>query len=209
MAFIQYPWRFLALATFFISFLSGTYLKIFQKQKKFFSPLLALVLIAGLFYLNLKYFKVKTNFAVTASDYYEEKNIKWVASKISDEYLPKDFPTPQSQSEAAWDKLELIKGQAEIKNMVLTPHQYSFVVSTLNDSEILVNLAYFPGWKLWVNGKETLPTLDSGKIKLSLSSGSYKILLKFTNTPIRTLANFVSFISLFSLLFLILRRKKI
>lgn len=202
MAFIQYPWRFLALSTFFVSFCAGA-VTLRLPKKKVIKWAVSVALILVLLFLNVKYFRPQIYLNLGAKDYINEENLKWRTSKISDEYLPKDFPVPQNSNEVAWEKIELIKGMGEVKNLAIKPHQYSFEVSAQTDSEILVNLAYFPGWKLWINGKETKPILDSGRIRLPLPAGSHKVLLKLTDTPIRTIANLVSLISLFGCIFLI------
>jgi hypothetical protein len=133
---------------------------------------------------------------MTTADYLSEENIKWRTSKISDEYLPKDFPVPQDKSEVAWKKIEVISGQAGIKNIFDKSHFLKFETEVIEPAEILINTAYFPGWKLWVDGKLTSPSLDSGKIKLSLPAGLHQVIFKFVNTPIRHLANLISFLSL-------------
>jgi len=202
MAFIQYPWRFLALSTFFASFCAGA-VTLWLPKKKVIKWAVSAALILGLLFLNIKYFQPQTYLNLGVKNYINEENLKWKTSKISDEYLPKDFPVPQNSSEVAWEKIKLIKGVAEFKNQILKPHQYSFEILAQTDSEILVNLAYFPGWELWINGKEAKSTLDSGRIKQSVPAGSHKILLKLTNTPVRTLANLISLISLFGGIFLI------
>jgi hypothetical protein len=205
MAFIQYPWRFLTLATFFASFSAGA-VTLWLPGKKVIKWAVIIALILVMLSLNIKYFRPQKYLPIVAGDYISDENLKWKTSKISDEYLPKDFLVPQNLSEVAWEKIILTRGTAELKNQILKPHQYSFEVSAQTDAEILVNLAYFPGWKLWISGKETQPTLDSGRIKLSLPPGSHNILLKFTDTPIRTLANLITLISLLVFIILVIDR---
>ncbi|EKD87508.1 MAG: hypothetical protein ACD_36C00048G0004, partial [uncultured bacterium] len=47
-------------------------------------------------------------------------------------------------------------------------------------------------WHYLVNGKETIEYLDRGLPVLSIPEGESVVEMRFTNTPIRTLANTVT-----------------
>jgi len=223
MAFVQYPWRFLVFTVFAASFMAGAVrlwfnllpplpTKVgssvatneespsmeagggFNKNHKI-TYIGGGVIILILLFFSLKYFQPQTYFDVSAADYINEENIKWETSKISDEYLPKDFPRPQNKNEVAWGKVAVLMGEAEIKNLKLKPHQYSFELKAGEKAEILINTAYFPGWKVWVDGEEIKVTLDNGKIKFTPPPGEHKVIVRFANTPIRALANLISLVS--------------
>ena len=73
-----------------------------------------------------------------------------------------------------------------------------------------VKITNFPGWKVWVDGKETSIN-DNNKYKLitvSVPPGDHKITVKFTNTPVRTLGNLVSLICILGLVLYGFRRSK-
>src|SRR3989344_295011 len=102
MVFFQYPWRFLLLASFFSSFLSGSILvflnkELFKKYGVYISAILIFLLIS----FNIKLFNPQTILAKTPLDYTSEFALKWTASKISDEFLAPDFKKPESESEIA------------------------------------------------------------------------------------------------------------
>jgi hypothetical protein len=207
MAFIQYPWRFLIFASFFSSFLAGSIINLRLKKVKWWPPLTTGIFIGCLFFLNIKYFRPQMFFKITAADYLSEENIKWRTSKISDEYLPKNFPVPKDKSEIAWKKIEIISGQVEIKNISNKSHFLKFDTEAMEPAEILINNTYFPGWKVWVNRKEEKPRVEEGKIKIKLNAGRQKVFLKFNNTPVRNLANFLSLLSLVGLVWFVLEYK--
>jgi len=196
LAFVQYPWRFLVLAVFAASFAAGGIATAF---KKFTLPVSG-VLLFTLLILNTKYFQPQSFNGLTSAEYTAEEKIKWETSRISDEYLPKDFPTPTSRDDVAWEKLAILSGQASLNHLNLRSHQYNFDLSAQTPTEVLINVAYFPGWKVWVNGNETDPAIVDGKIRLSFVPGDYQVVLKFTNTSIRTLANLMTLISILVLL---------
>ena len=207
MAFIQYPWRFLVFASLVSSFLAGSIIILLPKKTKWYPPLAAGIFVGALLFFNLKYFQPQTYLKVTVSDYLTEENIKWWTSKISDEYLPKDFPLPKDKSEVAWKKIEIVSGRAEVKSIFNKSHFLKFEIEAMEPTEILINTAHFPGWKIWINQKEERPKIEEGRIKLSLDAGKQKVFLKFNNMPVRNLANLLSLLSLGGVVWFVLEYK--
>jgi len=195
LAFIQYPWRFLILATFAASLMAGSAALWFKKKGTVFSFLFGGIVVLMLLLPNIKYFQPQFYLNVSTSDYINEENIKWETSKISDEYLPKEFPVPENRNEVAWGKVAVLEGEAEIKNLALKSHQSTFNIAGKTEAEILVNTAYLPGWKVWVDGREADFALEGGKIKISPLPGEHQISVRLTDTPIRTIANLISLVS--------------
>ncbi len=196
MAFIQYPWRFLAFSTLAVSFMAGSLISWQPKKLNWWPAVISSVFIIGLLVLNTKYFQPQTFLGVTAAGYINEENIKWKISKISDEYLPKEFPVPQSEEEIAWEKVKVIEGEAEIKSQDFKHHLYQLEIEARTDSQILVNTAYFPGWRIFVDDEKVAPRIEAGRIKFALNPGAHRVILKFVNTPVRRLANLISLLSL-------------
>lgn len=104
MSFFQYPWRFLIMASFFSSILSGAIIPL-SSEFKIKPYLVAFLLVFFLLFFNLKFFVPQTIFPSTASDFTNEKALKWTASKISDEYLPSNFTKPKSEKEVSKDPI--------------------------------------------------------------------------------------------------------
>lgn len=98
MAFFQYPWRFLLLASFFSSLLAGSLVYLLM-QLKVRSYLIVVPLVFFLIFLNQKLFTPQTILLRTAEDYTNENALKWTASKISDEFLPPNFKKPMNQND--------------------------------------------------------------------------------------------------------------
>ncbi len=100
MAFLQYPWRYLLLISFFTSFLSGSSVLLIKRfnplrYDKFVYYILVLIIFI-LVFVNGKLFNPQVIIMKTANDYIDDYTLKWSASKISDEYLPKNFKKPNS-----------------------------------------------------------------------------------------------------------------
>ena len=191
MAFIQYPWRFLGPAILFGSVLIGGLLILLGK-KETSKAILIFFLSAGLIVFSLKYFKVQTVINKTDSDYLSEENIKWEISKISDEYLPSDFPVPQKQEEIVWNKIIVLTGMAETEERENLFTEQKFLIKVEDRGEILVNTTFFPGWQAELNGQNIEPEIYRGKMKFVLPLGEHLLRTEFKDTPIRKVANVVS-----------------
>ena len=131
MAFFQYPWRFLLLLSFFSSFLAGS-LAVLLKHFRILTYVIVLSLIFSVLFFNVKLFVPQIILQKTVTDYTNEITLKWTVSKISDEYLPKNFKKPTSPKNVYKGKVNLKTGETAIERV-------SNVISLLG------LLALFPG----------------------------------------------------------------
>lgn len=203
MAFIQYPWRFLVLAGFLVSFLAGG-IVLYLRRNSPLAYLPAFFIMITLISLNSGYFRPQFLSQTSDQAYLEEFNLKWLTSKISDEYLPKDFPNPQNPGEVAWERLMVLD---QTEPVILKDKTNQLVFETQSDQEAvaIINLAYFPSWRFWIDGQETVPQPEEGVIKLTLPSGDHLVEARLTSTLIQKTANFISLFSLGGLFFLLKR----
>ena len=109
MAFFQFPWRFLLMASFFSSLMAGSFIWLitFLPIKRFFPHFvfeISVLLIFVLLFLNVKFFIPQKFLQVNSNYYTNEYSLKWTTSKISDEYLPKDIKKPKNAEEALLNK---------------------------------------------------------------------------------------------------------
>ncbi|MBI2420750.1 MAG: hypothetical protein HYV38_01570 [Candidatus Levybacteria bacterium] len=116
MAFFQYSWRFLILASFFSSLLAGYIIWFLKKPATYLS---AIILIFFLLFYNLKLFNPQAILSKTSEDYTSKRSLKWVASKISDEFLPPNFNKPKSEYEVSKKPLPFTETNAQkISNLI-------------------------------------------------------------------------------------------
>jgi len=137
MAFFQYPWRFLMLASFFSSMLAGS-LIFLSKQFKIKSYLAALLMIFLLLFFNLKFFVPQVIVSRTVNDYTNETTLKWTVSKISDEYLPSDFRKPKSLN-------DVYKGQSTIRVQETPVEKVSNLISIIGLLALFLGIILFKG----------------------------------------------------------------
>jgi len=190
--YLQFPWRFLALATFFVSFLGGgVFLLLSRKANWLVILLLGITLI-----LNYSYFRPEK--MILLSD--EEKLFssrgwyKLQTDAIFD-YLPKSASLPPSSPAP---EIPVVKeGVARINSFKKGTNWMKADVSVFEKTVLWFPAFCFPGWKAWVNKEEVkiscVPKL--GVISLSLPAGAQNVYLRLVNTPIRSWGNFISLVS--------------
>lgn len=210
MKFFQYPWRFMIMATFTSSLLGGflisnvNYFSSNNKIIQIFKFASSTLLIIAIFLLYAKLFVPQTVNGKTAADYTSEFNLKWTISKISDEYLPGNFSKPETKDEIVKEKFEIIKGSAQISNEVFTINKIYADISANTESEVLIKIAYFPAWNLYLNNsKHDFKISDKG-IMTVIPDGESKLRLEFRQTNLEKVANILSISGMLGLLAVII-----
>lgn len=201
LAYTQFPWRFLGISIFLVA-LSGGSLGEYLKQK--FTVLgVALVLLVVI--VNVKYFEPE-------SYYYDSTDAHYVYDILpKDDKLPKDY-LPKWAKVIMSEKIEAphaLSGKVEASGYQAKTASAGFSVNVLEDSDIEVPVSYFPGWEVKANGEVITQEEPSnlGLIRFRLPKGGYEVKLSFTNTPIRTLSNLISLLSVIVFVKLFIHKK--
>ncbi|HNV24162.1 MAG TPA: YfhO family protein, partial [Candidatus Omnitrophota bacterium] len=87
--------------------------------------------------------------------------------------------------------------------------KYFFEVHAYKDSILCFHTFYFPGWRVFVDGKETPidPDNESGLIVFKVPSGKHKVIIHFGLSSVRLAGILISIASLAFLFFLIFFKK--
>ena len=101
--------------------------------------------------------------------------------------------------------IEFLHGGGTYERLQKNSNKQSYTVFADINSTIIIQTFYFPGWRIWLDGKETNiePLRDPekiGRIIIDAPAGVHQVTAKFTNTPIRTIGNTLSLISLIVLI---------
>jgi hypothetical protein len=213
--YIQFPWRFLIFSSLFSSFLVGSlFLAPFSGKIKIS---LAVIMISVLIWKNGNYFTPsKFLLSVNDTDYTSQEKISWDTSILSWEYVPKGIATRKSdigttvididKKDIAKKSFQVIGGDMMVKQIQDFPQEKKYIVSSDKESILRINTYSFPGWKVYVDGKEVTYT-DNNKLKLITLSplvGYHTILVEFTDTSIRFWGNLISLVSIIALIILTL-----
>lgn len=199
MAFIQFPWRFLAISIFLVSAIGAAVADRFKARL----VVVHLILIASVIIVNFQYFKPRNFVEDTFFDKFLKVDSMHKGVDLTKDYFPiwvkndrvEYFEAPRAkEGEIAVLKFE--KKTASAKSLI----------NVLSDSEIEMPITYFPGWEVRINSQAinlSEPSIQ-GLITFELPKGKYQIDLEYKDTPIRIMGNIISVVSLL-LIIIILR----
>ena len=197
MNYFQFPWRFLSLEILIASFLAGSIVYLWPRK------LLAISLIILSFSLGIAYAKPayyhyrNDNYYLTRSNFIDGTNSP--GNAFNTVFL-KTIPKKERE------KAVFLRGNGRIEQKTVKSTMYVFNIKAESNSEILVNTAYFPGWKVYVGESEVKIKDRSGIISFFLPKGEHVVKVLFKNTLVRNVATCISIASFFVLIFLFTSR---
>ena len=168
---------------------------------------IALVLIILVVSYNFSYFKPREFVDVTSKNYLEGDNWDKQIKRSIFDYLPIYAKMPPV--ELATRNYSIISGDVKIENFSEGTNWFRFNAVSKEQSVMQISQYYFPGWKVYVNGK-LIPVWynnDLGLITINLEKGVNKVNGKLINTPVRLVSNLLSLFSIIGVLYF-LRRKE-
>lgn len=202
--YMQFPWRFLAISIFLLCLLSGYFINYLGKL----GYIIGIVAIIIAFCLSISFFVPKSWVNITDNDKFS--GVSWqkqMTISIFD-YLP-IYATLPPINEAP-SVPEIIDGKAEIITYQKGSSSQEGEIKVLEDATIRLPLFDFPGMQVKVNG-EIVPHYNNdcrghdfcyGLISLKLPAGIHMVEVRLTNTPIRTIGNGFTLISIIILIWL-------
>jgi hypothetical protein len=107
------------------------------------------------------------------------------------------------QKDTPKSHIEVLMGDAKIKQTKRTSIDHRYVITAKSDSYIKENTYYFPSWTLKIDGK--ISSMDytskkySGIITFNVKKGTHTVELSFLDTPLRSGLKTLSLISLLGL----------
>lgn len=199
MSFYQFPWRFLSIVIFASSFIAGSIILLINKKLQFFAVILiSLTTIL----LNFSYFKEDIWYSdLTDDQKLSTENIIAQSGAGLNDYWPK---SGKSSPISFAPNYPIVSTNTIISYFNKKSNHVDITAFTKSEGEVILPLVYFPNWQLYIDCQKSDFKIDPelGLIKFNLTSGNHSIVLKFKNTPIRTIANSISLISLGLVIFL-------
>ncbi|MGA2968144.1 MAG: 6-pyruvoyl-tetrahydropterin synthase-related protein [Candidatus Levyibacteriota bacterium] len=194
MAFLQYPWRFLLTIVFFASFMSGSLFWIMGKLIKGKLILTASVVLLSCFLVlvSVKFFVPEKYLPVDSGYYTNTLALQWRTSKISDEYLPKDFQRPQNQNGIA-NFSSLNSKNSELISVSKKTQAITLIIKANNDEKIiLLPLAFFPAWHAYLDNNSVPIFENSQGSEVNFPRGQHALRLVFQQTGVELLGDLIS-----------------
>jgi len=188
--FAQFPWRFLGVSIFILSFLGGSVFSL--KYIKIFLPLFIIALIA----LNYGYFKGE-HYYPDETDTTKLTGKSLVEQKMAAvlDYLPQTAST--NPKAMAPSRALVLEGDAEALNFNKKSNYFFFDANVYSKAQVAVPVIYFPGWHVFTNDQEleVVPTSELGLISVELDPGTYMVRGFFEETSFRSISNFLTVIT--------------
>ncbi len=201
--FVQFPWRFLSIAIFCVSFLGGAIVLFINKR---YSVYVVLIITLLTILLNYRYFRPE-NFQYNLSDKELLTGSTWEfyqQGSLTD-YLPSDAMKPTRIAPLA----PIINGKATVINFKKSSNKFSFQAVIMKTAVIDIPIFDYSNWQIFANG---LPIGHSSKgefgtIQIVLDQGNYLVSGSLENTTLRVFANSLSVVALGLTLIIALRKK--
>jgi len=200
---LQFSWRFLIQISLIVSLIAGLVVKNLNSKKFTVIISLLVVLITILNWGNRKTLPHITDAAFEKSSLYLESPCKaelttpiWVNT-----CAPWIGTSPKKP-------LESLSGTVDYRQISRSSVNHSYLVNLASNAVIKENTYYFPGWKVFVNGKE-IPidfknSLYPGIITFNLAKGLYKVDVVYTKTIERKIGELLSILTVTFLLLIVL-----
>ncbi len=212
MAFIQFPWRFLIFASFFMSLLAGFALDVVphiwnRKSIKWqIGGLGVLVIVVSI--TQIKLFQPHYYKQLSVSEYTSFKEVAYTASLLSDEYMPKNFTIPKSYSVVPKQAVTSLSKGITIVSIQKKTQKITALVNAESEGNVVFNIAYFPGWHMQVNGKDVTYThLDNG-LSVFVPKGFHEITAEYRNTLIENISDIISLLGILYIISAIILKKR-
>lgn len=194
---IDFPWRLLGPASFFLS-LSVGYL---GTQKRFFPAAMVLAVLAIV--VNMGYAKPK-GLIDYGDDYYLTNE---ATTTSADELMPKwvgEKPTARAEK-----RVEILSGQGSIDQLTPGAVKIAFTTESQEELDLQINTIYFPGWEVRVDNQPRTPAYNNrqGLIRLKVPAGTHRVAAEFKETPLRKTSNLTSLASLLIVGFLAVKKR--
>lgn len=198
----QFPWRILSILVLATSVMGALVIG----QMRRFRFYLVFVILALLLFFNRDYWKAQS-YKVFPESFFTNIYNGTTDTGESSPIWSVRFMEKRPKSD-----LEFINGEGSFEtiNRTSTLHKYS--IEAIIDSTIRENTLYFPGWTVLVDAREVPVEFQDpsnrGVMTFLVEKGKHDVILKFTETKLRLLSNYLSLVSLLSI-FIFLRIKRI
>lgn len=202
--YIQFPWRFLANSILFLAIITAFILKLLPSvlSRTIYFIAIYFIIVLGNFY----YFRPEKMMIDPSALYYgNEAKIRAEMSGVLKDYIPIQM---NYEGDILRSQFEQFRLPANTQIVLDRTQQKIYEVELASDQWISFPVANFPNWTIEIDGEPTGSFTDSaGLLSANVPAGKHVISINFTNSQIRSIADLISAISLFSLLGYLLFRK--
>lgn len=193
---LDFPWRIIGISIFLLSILVGVVGK--MPLRKYLSiPIILLIIFSTIS-------QIKSPERLVEQDIYFQSNDGTTTSM--DELMPKWVAEKPTNRPAL---PYIINDDVIIDRFVQNSQLISFTAQVTNETEIILNTLYFPGWSGKTSNHQLIlsPQEKSGLITFRILPGIHSVFLSFDRTPIRWFADILTVISVGICIWLLFSKK--
>ncbi len=191
----QFPWRFLSVSVFAAALIGAIVASVFKKSAR--------LLMFGTIVLSLVLthtYWIPKGYLVRPESFYSG-----IYNGTTDTGESAPIWSVRFMERRPKARAEIIDGTAQIKYILRNSIHHAYEVDAKDRIRVKENTLYFPGWKVYVDGKEYQDIqfqdpVNRGLMTFFVSPGNHRIDVVFTDTKIRKISNYISLISLFVML---------
>ncbi len=187
---IQFPWRFLTLLIFCFGVIAGSIVSVI-KQKDW-QILTGMLIAFGILVSSINLFKPGPGEYQNDEMLLGKQFLESTTTTKADEFRPKWAIVPKSTPSE--NMVGVNSESGSVSNLEFRSNKVKFDLQNQEPTFVKVNKYYYPGWKVFVNGKEVQidsPSSD-GFIKLPVDIGPNVVELEFTETFARSASDYIS-----------------
>lgn len=198
--FFQFPYRFLSITLLGVSALSALEVSLLPQKMRMLGALLLIAVV----YLSSWPLLFPKSYQYFPDTFYSTNQD---STTVKNEYMPrwvKNQPTQYIDQ-----KVTMVKGNGTVAKVQFKGSSLLADVIARNDSIVQINIIYFPGWEVKVDGKRVTVsyTNDNGVMQVPVAKGNHTITTRFTETPVRLFADGVSLMTLVVMVGVFLKKK--
>ncbi len=195
--FIQFPFRWLNITFFAVAFLSAAGFRLTEynsgrrTERRVAIGIVVLIFLVCILY-DYKY--IVTSPVFTPDELIPPKSVNWTK-----EHLPAGVDLNKiSMDETKEDRITFLKGEGNVEITTWNTAKRSVKIELKEDSVIRIRTFYFPGWKAFIDGKQTGINREdgTGAILVGIPRGEHLLELKFVDSPISFYSKIVTIVTL-------------
>ena len=188
LSYVQFPWRFLAIAGLFASLALGS-----LNTLKGVGRYVVVWVVCFMLVLNGVFFKPEKFDADLSGLYTSDATaIRTHLSQILPDYLPKHLHPNITPATSL-----VLNQDLPVEIVVERFHEKLIRFETKQETEVILAVANYPGWMAELDGeKVAISMTEDGLIQVTVPTGSHQLGLRLNRTPIQQLADSTSLISL-------------
>lgn len=207
-SFLQFPWRFLSVVIFAAAVLSGILFMYLKKETFKIALFLVLIILTPLLsysFLQPAAYLPKDYFAQDSKNFYKDIAKGQQNGTAIMGYFPKTMAVLPEQGSVPSSEIAVSSQNARVNIIKSTFTYKEFTITSNSPLKVELFIHYFPGWTFSIDDMPVAADTSNiyDFVYLNIPSGTNKVIARFSDTPVVSISNYISIISILLLIMLI------